>query len=113
MVNKRYGLTIVLVILTLSIGMTSINSSSSFDEVFALDKKINDIIRKACSAYDVKSNGNKDKALNLIKSCLSNETTLPPSPNEGMAVLISISHLRANGCNFFSHNVLSLMVLLK
>jgi hypothetical protein len=56
---KRLNLTIFFVVLTLSIGLTSINLQSSPDNAFALDKKINDAIKKACPSYDDESNGLK------------------------------------------------------
>ena len=76
---KRLNLTIFFVVLTLSIGLTSINLQSSPDNAFALDNKINDAIWIACSSYDDESNGLKDKITNVMESCLK-ELSPPSSP---------------------------------
>ena len=88
MVNKSINLTIFFVILTLTIGHASINPlQSSTNEAFALDKKINDVEKKARSPHDVESNGIKDKISNFIDSCLSNGTTLPLFLNDDIDLI--------------------------
>lgn len=72
MTIKKSSLTLFFIILTLSIGLNSINlQSSPSNQVFALENSIDDAIKKACPSYE-NSNSIKEKVANIVSACLSN-----------------------------------------
>ena len=99
MKSTRSGLTVFFIVLTLSIGVTSMSSmpSASFSSAQALDEKINNSIMKACTSSEANLNNIKNGLRDGVKSCLSKLTNKLPS--NGDTVLVTITHLRANNCN--------------
>lgn len=97
--KKRNCLTIACMVLTLTIGLTTINSISlsSDNKAYALENKVHDTIKKQCPSYE-KLNGIKGLASNAIGACLVDKL---PASNDNTAVLVITSILRAN-CNWLT-----------
>ena len=75
------GISILLVILYVTIVIPSNTSSQSFNnQVYALDKEIDDAIKKACPTYQ--GNNIKDLVTDIFKACIPDNTpSPPPTPN--------------------------------
>ena len=79
MTIKKLSLTVFFIALTFSIGLTSINlQTSPFNQAFALEKEINDAIKKACPSYENSNEINGD-LINILESCLSESLQTPPT----------------------------------
>lgn len=92
---KRLSLTVFVIVLTLTIGISSITPfSHTNNNAYAFESEISDAIKKICPTYE-HSSSNKDKISNILHSCLPSGISVP-SPNDETAILVVTTILRAN-----------------
>lgn len=98
---KNRVLTLFFVLLTLSVGLTFINlQTSPYNQAFALDREINDAIKKACPSYENPS-GIEGIIPNALKSCLpaGNPTNPPPNGDTSTLTINTFITTQCERCN--------------